>query len=188
MSLQGHRLTLKLNLMGGSQATLMWTRQGVSRLQNLVQQDGRCGAHVERFDASAQRQRDQLVARRGHARPQAPALRPEHQHDAAAPVDRGRRSRPPPPRRSIQQPAAFALAEEVGEIAHARDRECSTAPADALQTAGVTSAERRSGSITPVAPAHSAVAADRAEVLRVRDLVERDEERLGPASSAAASA
>ncbi len=34
---------------------------------------------------------------------------------------------------------------------------CSTAPADALQTAGVTSAERRSGMTTPVAPAASAV-------------------------------
>ena len=34
---------------------------------------------------------------------------------------------------------------------------CSTAPAEALQTAGVTSAARRSGITTPAAPAHSAV-------------------------------
>ncbi len=34
---------------------------------------------------------------------------------------------------------------------------CSTAPAEALHTAGVTSAARRSGITTPAAPAHSAV-------------------------------
>ena len=36
-------------------------------------------------------------------------------------------------------------------------RRCSTAPAEALHTAGVTSAARRSGITTPAAPAHSAV-------------------------------
>ena len=54
---------------------------------------------------------------------------------------------------------------------------CSTAPADALHTAGVTSAARRSQMTTPVAPAHSAVRQIDAEVLRVLDLVERDDQR-----------
>ena len=50
----------------------------------------------------------------------------------------------------------LGLAEPVGEVAHAGDGRCSTAPAEALQTAGVTSAARRSGITTPEAPAASA--------------------------------
>ena len=40
-----------------------------------------------RLDATARRQRDQLVAGGGDAWPQAAALGAEHQHDHAAPVD-----------------------------------------------------------------------------------------------------
>ena len=54
---------------------------------------------------------------------------------------------------------------------------CSTAPADARQTAAVTVALRCRGTISPSAPAHSADARDRAEVVRVGDLVERHDQR-----------
>ncbi len=57
-------------------------------------------------------------------------------------------------------------------------RRCSTAPAEALQTAGVTPAARRSGITTPAAPDALRGAADRAEVLGVLHLVERDHQRL----------
>ena len=53
-------------------------------------------------------------------------------------------------------------------------------PAEALQTAGVTSAARRSGITTPAAPGALGGAADRAEVLRILDLVEGHQQRLGP--------
>ena len=50
------------------------------------------------------------------------------------------------------------VGEEVGDVAHARDRAgARRRPAEALQTAGVTSAARRSGITTPSAPATSAV-------------------------------
>ena len=55
---------------------------------------------------------------------------------------------------------------------------CSTAPAEALQTAGVTSAERRSGMTTPSAPTHSAVRQIAPEVLGVLELVEHHHERV----------
>ena len=57
-------------------------------------------------------------------------------------------------------------------------RRCSTAPAEALQTAGVTSAARRSRITTPLDPGALGRAADRAEVLGVLELVERDEQRV----------
>ena len=51
---QGYELTLKLNLMGGTVAGLCGRVKPL--LQDLVQEDGRRGAHVERLDAAAHRQ------------------------------------------------------------------------------------------------------------------------------------
>ena len=64
-------------------------------------------------------------------------------------------------------------------------RRCSTAPADALHAAAVTSAERRSPITRPVTPGALGGPGDRAEVLHVLDLVEHDEERRSTASSSA---
>ncbi len=55
-------------------------------------------------------------------------------------------------------------------------RRCSTAPADALQTAAVTCADRRSPITTPAAPHALRHPADRAEVVRILDLVEHEDE------------
>ena len=54
----------------------------------------------------------------------------------------------------------------------------SIAPAAAFVTTGVTRAVRCRGNTTPVAPAVSARTQDRAEVARIGDAVERDEERV----------
>ena len=78
-------------------------------------------------------------------------------------------------------PPAWPRARKSARLRTRATRRCSTAPADARQTAGVTSAARRSGITTPVAPAHSALRQIGAEVLRVLDLVERDHQRLSPA-------
>src|SRR5829696_10272113 len=85
MSLKAGSLTLKFNLMRLSVARLCGRVKPLP--QDLVQQDGCGGAHVERVDPPAQRYRDEVVARRGDARAQAPPLGAEHEHDAAAPVD-----------------------------------------------------------------------------------------------------
>ena len=55
---------------------------------------------------------------------------------------------------------------------------CSTAPADALQTAGVTSADAPLGNDHARSPRPPRRSGDRAQVLRVGDLVERDEQRV----------
>ena len=52
-------------------------------LQDPVQQDGGRRAHIERIDTAAERQRDEVVARGGDARPQALPLGAEDEHDAA---------------------------------------------------------------------------------------------------------
>ena len=49
---------------------------------------------------------------------------------------------------------------------------CSTAPADALQTAGVTSAERRSAEVTPAVCKASAGAVEHLAIARVRNLAD----------------
>ena len=54
---------------------------------------------------------------------------------------------------------------------------CSTAPAEARATAGVTIAEPCAGTTTPVAPAPSALRADRSEVPRIGDAIEDREQR-----------
>ena len=122
---------------------------------------------------------DELVAGLRHARAQPASLRAEHQHHPPAvvgavvgharvgggAVDPG------------LAPLGLRRASRPG-CARARSRRCSTAPAEALQTAGVTSAERRSGSTTPAQPGRLGHAADRAEVVRVLHLVEAQHERV----------
>src|SRR5215218_10701999 len=72
----GYELTLDFNLMCASVARLCGRVKPL--LQDLVQEDGRCGAHVERVDPPSERQRDQVVARGRHPWPQAAALRSQH--------------------------------------------------------------------------------------------------------------
>ena len=78
--LRTHHVTLKLNLMRASVARLCGRVKTL--LQDLVQQHRRRGAHVERFDAPAQRERHEVVARRGDPRPQPLPLCSEHEDDA----------------------------------------------------------------------------------------------------------
>ena len=114
-----------------------------------------------------------------HPRAQPAPLRAEHQHHPPAVVGRGRRARGRRPRR--RRPRRRGCLASPSQSARLRTRatgRCSTAPAEALQTAGVTSAERRSGSTTPGAAGRLGHAADRAEVVRVLDLVEADHERV----------
>ena len=149
-------------------------------LQDAVQQGGRGGADVERSDPPAHRQRDERVAGGRHARPQAPSLRAQDEHDGAvssrarctAPRRRRPRRRPssPPPwRRPGSRPGC----------ARARSAGARPLPPTPWPRRAVTCAARRSPMTTPSAPAHSAVRHDRAEVLRVLDLVERDDQRRG---------
>ena len=77
-------LNLKLNLRSS----------GVSHSYGALSSPSRCKISYSRTAAAAltlsdstspaQRQRDELVAGRGDARAQAPALRAEHEHDPAA--------------------------------------------------------------------------------------------------------
>src|SRR5204863_4987920 len=92
-------------------------------LQDRVQQGGGRGAHIQRLEVPADRQRDEVVARRRDPRAEAPPLGAEDQHDAALVVGPvvGRR------RGGIGAvaPAARRLGggEEVGQVADARDRQ-----------------------------------------------------------------
>ena len=152
---------------------------GIALMQDPVQQRGRRGADVEAGDPPAHRQRHDLVARGGDTRPQALALAAHHEDDAAGVVRAGVLDRRLGG--GAVAPAAGLLGLRRGSrrrCARGRSRRCSTAPAEALATAGVTSAARRSGITTPVAPAHLGRAADRAQVLRVLDLVEHNDERV----------
>ena len=128
-------------------------------MQHLVQQRPRRGVDVQRGDLAAQRQRDERVAALRDAPPQPPSLGAEDD-------DHDRRSSPascsraPParrPRRSSSSRRAAPRARKSARLRARAIRRCSTAPAEARQTAGVTSAARRSQITTPLAPTHSAV-------------------------------
>ena len=158
--------------------TVMESLSSLALLHDLVQEHRRGGAHVQRFDPPAQRERRRASSHAEATRGRSPRPSEPSTSDDARRGSRGvvrRRAR----RRRAVAPAARCLGVARGSrrgFAPARPRRCSTAPADALQTAGVTSAERRSGITTPVAPAPPR-AAHGAEVLRVGHLVERDDER-----------
>src|SRR5215207_6065221 len=80
----GYELTLDFNLMYSSVARLCGRVKPL--LQDLVQEDGCRGAHVERVDPPSERQRHELVAGRRDPWPQAAALRAQHEDDPAGPV------------------------------------------------------------------------------------------------------
>ena len=137
-------------------------------------------ATFSELDPPALGQRDQLVARPRHPRAQPLPLRAEHQHDPArvvrVVVRHGLRARPRRrrPRRRRPWPRR---ASRRGCRTRATGR-CSTAPADALQAAGVTSARAALGDHHAGRAGRLGHAAHRAEVVRVLDLVERDHQRV----------
>ena len=128
-------------------------------LQREIRQDGRRRAHVERCPAARAAARDtsssQAFATRGRSPlPSAPST------STTPPRQSTRRTRPRRAGGGAVAPAARPPSRRRGSrrcCARARSRRCSTAPADALQTAGVTSAARRSGITTPSRPRTSAV-------------------------------
>ena len=140
-------------------------------------------AHVQRPDPAAEWQRDRARRRR-----------PRRAGAGPCPPSRGRARRRPRsrarctgrrprrrPRRRTTHPASRAASEEVGEVAHARDPQV-------LDRAGRRLRDRRRDVRGAALADHDAVgpgalgrAADRAEVLRVLDLVERDDQRGGGA-------
>ena len=101
----------------------------------------------------------ELVAGRPHARAQAPALGAQHDHDAAAVVRlRVGASARRPRRRRPRRRARLAVAQEVGEVSHAGDRQVLDRARPRRGRRPASRARRpRSGITTPVAPAHSAV-------------------------------
>ena len=169
--------------MWATSSQTLWSRcQAASRSCKIPYSRAAAAAlDVQRADAAraaaARRAASQAPATRGR-RPFPSA--PEHQDDAAARSRarcRGPRARRPP-RRRHQQPAALAVAQEVGEVAHARDRQVlDRARPTPCTPPGVTSAERRSADHDARRARALGRAADRAEVLRVLDLVERDDQR-----------
>ena len=140
---------------------------GIVRLardrRSLVQQHGGRGAtRSATRSGPAAGSDDQLVAGRPHARPQARPLRAEHEHHAARVVRRRcRASARRPRRRRPRRPPRLASPRKSARFRTRATGRCSTAPADARQTAGVTCAARRSGITTPVAPGALGAAADR---------------------------
>ena len=115
-------VTLDFSVMiGGTMAPLCGCVKPL--LQYLVHKNRRGSADVERVDAPAHGQRDEVVARIPHPRPEAFALRSEHQDDPAAVVRgpvRGLRAG-----RGAVAPALrrLGVGEEVGEVADLGDRE-----------------------------------------------------------------
>jgi hypothetical protein len=159
--------------------------RGRPPLQHLVHQRGPSGVDVQRPDTTAQRQRDQRIAARRDARsspwPSAPSTSTTH------PSSRADRSRPHVVDRGAVAPAAGALGrgEEVGEISRARDPQVLD-----RASRGATDRGRDLGGATladdDAADAHAlGRAAERAEVLRILDLVEREHEAVGSSSSLA---
>ena len=122
----------------------------------------RRAARWRRRRRSATRPRPRWAAPAGRRRPRRPGGGfPCPRRRARAPS--GRSGRPPraPPRRRRRRPrsrspAAFASPSQSARLRTRAISRCSTAPADALQAAAVTAAERRSGMTTPPAPANSA--------------------------------
>ena len=131
-----------------------------SALQDLVHQHGRGRAGVQRRGTSAQRQCDQRIAGFRDPRTHPCALGAHHEDDARR-CSRARRTTSwlPRRRRSTRRPRPSPAPGSRPCCARARSRRCSTAPADAFATAGVTAAARRSHSTSPLAPAHSALRA-----------------------------
>ena len=161
-------------------------KPGVRRCKISYSSDGGGGADVERRDAAAQRQRDELVAGRRDARAQARALGAQHEHDAAA-RSRAASYGTRPRRRGAVAPAARAPWRRARKSARLRTR----AIAQVLDRAGRRLADRRRDLGRAALRQDDAGraralggAADRAEVLRVLDLVERDQQRVGPRRAA----
>ena len=139
----------------------LWSacQAGRAPLQDLVQQHRRRGGDVERRDAAAQRQGDELVAgaRDARAQTRAPPHRGRGRRRRRSRARRSGRRRGPPRRRRTSSPPGGPRARKSARLRTRATARCSTAPAEAFATAGVTAAARRSGRTTPSAPAHSAV-------------------------------
>ena len=144
----------------------------------LVEQQRGSDADVQRLDrvrrAGSRSRRRSPADERAHAL----ALGAEDEHGAAREVGLPERpARPSPPRHRPRARGPFTSFSQRARFVTTAIGRCSTAPAEARQTAGVTRAEPCAGTTTPVAPAPSALRADRAEVARVGHLVERDDQR-----------
>ena len=153
-------------------------------LQHLVQNHRRGGAHIERLDAPEQRQRDEVVAHRRDARAQAlcPRRRAPRRRRRCSPAGRSGWSRRRP-RRRPSSPSSFASRRKSARF-------FTRAIGDVLDRARRRLADRgRDLGAAPLGDDHRGRPgglrrpADRAEVLRVGDLVERDEQRVSVASS-----
>ena len=83
-----------------------------------------------------------------HARPHALALRADHEHGAVGQVERVGRRAPRPRRRRTSRDRRACLREQLREVRHIAIGRCSTAPADALATAGRDVRRRRCRGIT----------------------------------------
>ena len=128
--------------------------------------------------ASAARHQD--VASLAHQPRHALALAADDEGHPALRTRRRRRSsrRASPSRPTTVNPASCRRSSARGMLATRACGRCSSAPADARIAAGVTSAARRVRVTSTEAPAASAEARGRAEVLRIRDAVEDDDERV----------
>ena len=77
-----------------------------------------------------------------------------------------------------RRPAFFSISRVVTRLTTRATMICSIAPALALTAAGVRPTARRSCTITPCAPAHSAVRINRAQVVGIGDTVQHHQEGM----------
>src|ERR671920_1539935 len=93
----------------------------VAALQDSVHENGRRGAGVQRLGAPAQRQRDERITGLRHPGAQPSRLRAQDEHDAATVVGFVVARRGGGIGAVAPAAALLRLAEEVGQVAHARD-------------------------------------------------------------------
>ena len=146
---------------------------------NLEQRDGPGSRRVEAMRPSGHGDRHTMVRafedEPRHARPFGPRRRGR----ARRRPDRGRRSSAPRRRRAPRSTRRRSLRSSSARtrFATCATGRCSSAPALAFSAAAVTGAARRRGTIESVRSGAFARTCDGAEVLRIGDAVQRDEQR-----------
>ena len=120
----------------------------------------------------------QPVAALADQPPQARCLRrPARAPSAASNRRRCRRPRRPPARPTVQTLAAFSSSSARAMLTTVAIRACASAPADALPTTPSSAAAWRVWRMTPVDARRVARPQDRADVVRILDAVEHDDQR-----------
>ena len=156
----------------------IWRSPRTALPDRLEQHDPGRHRDVQAADVPPHRNRGQEVARLPHQPPQARPFGAQHDGGRHRQIDRVvAASSASPARPTVQTPSSFSSSSARAMLTTSAIRTCATAPADALAAAPPSAADRRVLDDHAVDAGRVGRPKDRAEVVRILDAVEHDDER-----------